>query len=84
MNPAETESTATFIQQAIFEKNTDKLKACIEKYLIQTISVYDSASESFYQGLMIGLCAILNNRYIVKSNRESGFGRFDIQLTPLN
>ena len=84
MNPAETESTATFIQQAIFEKNTDKLKACIEKYLIQTISVYDSSSESFYQGLMIGLCAILNNRYMVKSNRESGFGRFDIQLTPLN
>ena len=84
MNPAETESTAASIQQAIFEKNTAKLKACIEKYLIQTISVYDSASEAFYQGLMIGLCAILNNRYLIRSNRESGLGRFDIQLTPLN
>lgn len=32
---------------------------------------------------MIGLCAILNNRYAVRSNRESGLGRFDIQLCPL-
>ena len=55
----------------------------IEEYLIQTISVYDSASEAFYQGLMIGLCAILNSCYSVKSNRESGLGRFDIQLRPL-
>lgn len=84
MNAAETESTASSIQQAIYEKNTVKLKACIENYLIQTISVYDSASEAFYQGLMLGLCAILNNRYLIRSNRESGFGRFDIQLTPVN
>ena len=32
---------------------------------------------------MIGLCAILNNRYTERSNRESGLGRFDIQLCPL-
>ena len=32
---------------------------------------------------MIGLCAIMNNRYEVRSNRESGLGRFDIQLSPL-
>lgn len=78
-----TESTATAIQQAIFEKDIRKLEKHIEDYLIQTISVYDSASEAFYQGLMIGLCAILNNRYSVRSNRESGLGRFDIQLKPL-
>ena len=50
---------------------------------METISVYDTGSEAFYQGLMIGLCAILNNRYTVRSNRESGLGRFDIQLCPL-
>ena len=33
--------------------------------------------------MMIGLCAILNNRYAVRSNRESGLGRFDIQLSPM-
>ena len=78
------ESTAAAIQQAIFEKDVRKLQRHIENYLIQTVSVYDKASEAFYQGLMIGLCAILNNRYSVKSNRESGDGRFDIQLKPLD
>lgn len=79
----EAESTAFVISQAIYEKNTEKLKGSIERYLIQTISVYDTGSEAFYQGLMLGLCAILNNRYQVRSNRESGVGRFDIQLYPL-
>ncbi len=39
---------------------------------------------SLYQGLLLGLCAILNNRYQVRSNRESGLGRFDICLLPLS
>ncbi|MBQ9697192.1 MAG: AAA family ATPase [Acidaminococcaceae bacterium] len=84
MNRSETESTASSIQQAIYEKDTRKLKNCIENFLMQTISFYDSSSEAFYQGLMLGLCSILNNRYSVRSNRESGYGRFDIQLTPMN
>ena len=42
------------------------------------------ARETFYHGLILGLCAILNNRYRITSNRESGDGRFDIQLLPLN
>ena len=33
--------------------------------------------------MMLGLCAILGNRYQIRSNRESGLGRFDIQLKPL-
>lgn len=32
---------------------------------------------------MLGLCAVLGNRYRVRSNREPGLGRFDIQLMPL-
>lgn len=83
LNLPESESTAVEISRAVYDKDTEKLKASIEKYLIQTISVYDTGSEAFYQGLMLGLCAILNNRYRVKSNRESGLGRFDIQLYPL-
>ena len=31
---------------------------------------------------MLGLCAMLNNRYRVRSNRESGKGRFDVMLIP--
>lgn len=77
------ESTAHEIQQAVFEADIDKLQKSLRKYLLSTISVYDTGSEAFYQGLMIGLCAILNNRYLVRSNRESGTGRYDIQLQPV-
>lgn len=34
--------------------------------------------------MMLGLCAVVSNRYRVRSNRESGDGRFDIQLYPEN
>ncbi|MDO5435548.1 MAG: AAA family ATPase [Clostridia bacterium] len=77
------ESIAADIQNAVCGKDTARLQECIQKYLLQTISVYDSSSESFYHGLMLGLCAILNDRFRVRSNRESGRGRFDIQLEPL-
>ena len=33
--------------------------------------------------MMLGVCAVLGNRYQVRSNRESGRRRFDIQLVPL-
>ncbi len=84
LNLAGGESTAAAIQQAVFERDADALQKSIVKYLLETISVYDTGSEAFYQGLMIGLCAILNNRYAVRSNRECGLGRFDIQLQPMD
>ena len=83
LHPATGESTAAAIQQAIYERDAAALKKSIEEYLLETISVYDTGSEAFYQGVMIGLCAILNNRYTIRSNRESGLGRFDIQLQPM-
>ena len=43
----------------------------------------DGVNEGFYHGMMLGLCAVLGNRYRVRSNRESGLGRFDIQLMPM-
>ncbi len=78
------ESTAAKIRQAIFENDAQKLKLSISEYLTDTVSVYDTGSEAFYQGLVIGLCAILNKSYTVRSNRESGLGRYDIQLCPLD
>ena len=35
-------------------------------------------------GLMLGMCVLLRDRYIVKSNWESGYGRFDLALVPRN
>ena len=80
----ETESTAARIQQAFYENNAEKLSSYIEDYLKQTVSFFDTSDEIFYQGLILGLIAILNNRYHVRSNRESGDGRFDIQMLPKN
>ena len=80
----ETESTAARIQLAFYEQDEAKLAKCIEEYLRQTVSFFDTTDEIFYQGLVLGFIAILNNRYFVRSNRESGEGRFDIQLIPKN
>ena len=38
--------------------------------------------ERFYHGLVLGLLASLRGRYSVESNRESGFGRYDVALVP--
>lgn len=38
--------------------------------------------ERFYHGFVLGLMVELSNRYIITSNRESGFGRYDVMLKP--
>lgn len=76
------QSSAIAIQTAIFERDGEKLQAELRKLLINTISYNDTANESFYHGLTVGLCAAMNNYYYVYSNREAGEGRFDICLWP--
>lgn len=49
---------------------------------MRMISYYDTSHENFYHGFLLGLCALLDNKYYVTSNREAGKGRFDIQLMP--
>lgn len=43
-----------------------------------------SASEKFYHGFVIGLLVKLRERYWLTSNRESGYGRYDVMLEPKN
>ena len=73
---------AISIQQAIFSGDAAKLQSLLEEFMLRSIASIDGANEAFYHGMMLGLCAVLGNRYHVRSNRESGFGRFDIQLIP--
>lgn len=75
-------SFAIEIQQAIFTGNAAKLQKLLEKFMLNSISVFDGTNESFYHGMMLGLCAALSNQYRIKSNSESGYGRFDISLIP--
>lgn len=83
LNRTNQNSLAISINQAIFSKDTQKLQALLEDFMVKSISSIDGANEGFYHGMMLGLCAILGNRYKIRSNRESGLGRFDIQLMPL-
>lgn len=63
--------------------DVDALQRGLEKYLMQTISFYDAANESYYHGMIVGLCAMMINSFRITSNRESGNGRYDVQMLPL-
>ena len=77
-------SAAIAIQEAIYTMDISALQKRLEEFLIQTISYHDAANETFYHGLILGLCAMLDNCYRITSNREAGDGRFDIQMKPLD
>ena len=73
--------TAISIQEAIFTGDNQKLRTLLQTLLTQSVSSFDTAGENFYHGLMLGLCAMLGGSFTT-SNRESGDGRYDIQLKP--
>lgn len=55
----------------------------LERFLVESTSYFDAAAEGFYHGLVLGLLAILRPAYRVKSNGESGEGRYDLMLRPV-
>lgn len=73
--------TAISIQEAIFTGDNQKLRTLLQTLLTQSVSSFDTAGENFYHGLMLGLCAMLGGSFTT-SNKESGDGRYDIQLKP--
>lgn len=83
LNTVIPQPTAISIQEAIFSGDNEKLKHLLQTLLIQSASSFDTAGENFYHGFMLGLCALLGGSF-VSSNRESGDGRYDIQLKPTN
>lgn len=78
------QATAISIQEAIYSNNVAALQKHLGTLLMQSASCYDTVGENFYHGLVLGLCATLDNRYYITSNRESGEGRYDICLCPKN
>ena len=75
-------SLAVSIQEALFSGDGEALKKSIRSLLLESASAYDTVGENFYQGLVLGLCAMMDSRYMIRSNRESGEGRYDIALIP--
>ena len=83
LNRTNQNNVSISIHQAIFSKDTSKLQSLLVDFMLKSISTMDGASEAFYHGMMLGLCAVPGSQFKVRSNRESGLGRFDIELLPM-
>lgn len=77
-----TRTTANKIAESLYANDYKKLQSAVGEYMDKSISFYDGGAEGFYHGLMLGLIALMDNQYKIKSNRESGDGRFDVCLIP--
>ncbi len=77
--------------KALLKGNLKEMNAYMNRVLFHTISSFDGGThpteattpEKFYHGFVLGLLVDLAGRYEVTSNRESGFGRYDVLLNPL-
>ena len=71
------------VLMSIANGDGEKFSIGLQKYLEQIASFHDTANkESFYHGFLLGLTAWFLPKYRVKSNRESGYGRFDLGIFP--
>ena len=77
--------------RAMLLGDVDAMNEYMNRIAIQTFSYFDTGErasgaepERFYHGFVLGLLVDLRDRYYLKSNRESGFGRYDVMLEPKN
>ena len=77
--------------QALLCGDVDAMNEYMNLVAVNTFSYFDTgkyasreAPERFYHGFVLGLMVDLQNRYAITSNRESGFGRYDVMLEPKN
>lgn len=75
-------SVIRLVQMALKINNGLMLQDALRQYLLESASSFDVAKEDFYHGMMLGLLAVVSDEYLIRSNRESGEGRFDIELQP--
>ena len=73
--------------KALLSGDLDAMNEYMNRVALATFSYFDTGSqaadpERFYHGFVLGLTIDLADRYIVASNRESGFGRYDVMLKP--
>lgn len=77
--------------RALLEDDLDAMNEYMNRVALQMFSYFDTGNrpsgeepERFYHGFVLGLLVDLQNRYLIASNRESGFGRYDVLLEPKN
>ena len=70
------------VRTAFFNRDPAAFREHVERFLVESASYFDVSAESFYHGLVLGMLSFMRDEYIITSNRESGYGRFDIMLKP--
>ena len=76
--------------QALLQGGPEEMNAYMNRISETIFRSFDTVRKSsdrteperFYHGLVLGLMMDLKERYVITSNRESGFGRYDVQLEP--
>ena len=88
-SPAKME-TNEFIR-ALINGDIESMNAYMNKVTLKTISYFDTGNtpsdeepERFFHGFVLGLMVDQTENYIITSNRESGYGRYDIMLEPID
>ncbi len=89
---AKVKSTYNDFIKAMLLDDVDYMEEFMNKIALATFSSFDAGKktsestepEKFYHGFVLGMMVDLRNRFIITSNRESGFGRYDIMLEPKN
>ncbi len=78
--------------KALLTDDKKAMNAYMNQVALATFSYFDTGKhpsekaepERFYHGFILGLTVDLAGRYSINSNRESGFGRYDVILEPLH
>ena len=76
--------------KALLADDTESMNAYMNELTLAVFSYFDTGKqpgkredpERFYHGFVLGLMVELRGRYLITSNRESGFGRYDVMLEP--
>ncbi len=86
---AKDESNYNDFIQALLLGDLDAMNTYMNRVALKTFSYFDTGKEPggaeperFYHGFVLGLMVDLADRYTLTSNRESGFGRYDVMLEP--
>ena len=88
---AEQDSGYNNFIKALLQNDLKAMNYYMNQVALTTFSYFDTGQgasgvqpERFYHGFVLGLLVELSDRYLLTSNRESGFGRYDVMLEPLN
>lgn len=88
---AEQDSGYNNFIKALLQNDLKAMNYYMNQVALTTFSYFDTGKgasgvqpERFYHGFVLGLLVELSDRYLLTSNRESGFGRYDVMLEPLN